>query len=128
MNDNWELLELSARGYCCSQVMVASALSIIEEENPRLIQAAGALCEGGHSGLTCGALTGGGCFMAILHESKAPEMIQKLNQWFLTKFESSDCGSLVGSNPQIKAERCPLLISEVYNKCLDLLEAHGYEG
>ncbi|MBI9106750.1 MAG: C_GCAxxG_C_C family protein [Spirochaetales bacterium] len=128
MNEtNWELLELAGKGYCCSQILAAQALSIKGVENPLLIRTMKAFCGGLQSGLLCGALSGGACFLELLHEGSAFVMIPELISWFTDNFGSSDCGVLTGGDADWKAEHCPLIIAGVYEKCLELLENHDYE-
>ncbi len=125
MNDelDFELLQLSAKGYCCSQIMLAKALQIREEENPALIEAAAGLCNGMQSGLVCGALSGACCALSLLAGDSAPELIMQLNEWFGREFGSFDCNSLTScGNPEKKAEICPGLVAAVCGKMFALLE------
>ncbi len=130
MNDEikFELMQLASKGYCCSQIMVAKALEIRDEENPTLIEAAGALGSGVQSGLLCGALSGAACFIRLLAEDSAGELIVRLNEWFVSEYGTTNCDELTsGRSPERKAEVCPNLIAEVYDKALSLVE-EAYEN
>ena len=118
-----ELLRLAAEGYCCSQIMVAKALELRDEENPALMEAAAALGNGLQSGHLCGALSGAACFLSLLAGDSAPDLIMRLNEWFASEFGTVNCGELTsGGDPERKTEICPSLIAAVYEKALDLVE------
>lgn len=126
---NWDLAKLSARGYCCSQILIARGLELAGEESSLMVRSAKALCGGLMSGLTCGALSGGACLIMMLKEPDAGEIIPALNRWFRERYGSSECAVLTkGGDPGTKAALCPGLVSAVYEKCLALLEEYGFEG
>ena len=85
-------IELSGKGYCCSQIMLILGLEEMDRENPDLIRAMAGLCMGvGNSGGTCGVLSGASCLLSLHagkgsddeepHE-KLPLMLSELTDWF----------------------------------------------
>ena len=92
MNQAETLQRLAKEGYCCAQILLISALEYVEKVCSELVRAVGGLCGGlGGSGLTCGALSGGACFLSYFAgkgkrgeaaDPNCKEMIQRLTKWF----------------------------------------------
>jgi hypothetical protein len=60
------MMQLSQKGYVCSQIIMQLGLDMREEENPSLIRAMAGPAYGCGSGkATCGALIGGVCLLAL---------------------------------------------------------------
>jgi hypothetical protein len=127
-----EIRRLASQGYCCSQIMVQMGLDAKEEENPELLDAVAGLCNGLHSGLVCGILTGAACLLSLYDKKNAASsMIPKLVDWFETVYTQScggiNCDEIIHDNPINKIERCPKMIEETIEKCRELLAEFGYE-
>lgn len=119
-------------GKCCSQVMVSMGLELTGQENPQLEQAAGALCQGIRSGLTCGVLTGAAMMLCLFDQEKAvSQMIPELTQWFRETYEEAyggiDCDTIIAKNPLNKPERCPAIMENTYRKAREILEDEGFD-
>ena len=89
------MIQLSAKGYYCSQIIVQLALEIRGEENPGLIRAMAGPAYGCGTGRgTCGTLIGGCCLLAM-YSAKGSDseteserymlMVNELTDWFLEK-------------------------------------------
>ena len=139
-----ELFQLSAKGYCCSQMMLKMALDLEEKENPDLIRAVGGLCNGiGNSQKTCGVITGGIGILGLYagkgedQEYRKEEyntMVEEYMEWFEEEFESTECANLIGVTEFFDPEhdtsyqvKCGEMIQEGYMKVMEILSDHGYE-
>jgi C_GCAxxG_C_C family probable redox protein len=118
------LNELKLQGYCCNQIMIMMGLEALDkEENEDLINVMSGLCNGLYSGLLCGVLSGGACLLSLYDPEKAAShMINELVEWFTQKYGTVNCNELVGEDMMGKIEKCPLMITETYEKILELLE------
>ena len=86
------MMQLSARGYCCSQILALLALEAQGRQNPDLVRALAGLCLGvGNSGGTCGVLSGAACLLALYTgkgsdeertDERLPLMFAELTDWF----------------------------------------------
>lgn len=124
MDDYMEkIFDYRLKGYCCTQILMQLGLDEKGTENPDLINAVKGLCNGLHSGLLCGALSGGVCLLSLFAPDKAHiKMIPALVEWFEDSFESFDCEALVGDAPRNKAEKCSEIVVRTYEKVKELLE------
>lgn len=119
-----EFERLSEEGVCCSQTMIIKALEFRGEHNPTLVEAARGLCGGMRSGLTCGALSGADCFLALNAGEQRDELMVKLNEWFYNEFGSHDCRVITDSgDPEKKKGVCPALRLSTYRQVLRLMES-----
>ena len=87
------------------------------------LKAMGALGYGLYSQLTCGALTGAACALALYGDSRdaCKEELQELNQWFAERFGSCSCCDILGKgNPP--TPHCQEIVLETVEKCFELLE------
>jgi len=118
------ILELSARGMCCSQVLMQIVgLDPLELESPELITAMGALGYGIRRQLTCGALSGAACAL-VLHSGsneRQGEMCAQLADWFHEAYGSTACGDILGKGhpPTLK---CREIMENTAIKSLEILE------
>ena len=132
-----EIMRLTRKGYCCSQIMALILLNEMGRENPDLVRAVGGLCYGiGYSGGTCGALSGGVCLISLLagkgaddesEKGPVPLMLADLVEWFKERTEGAyggtTCDDILASRPDKSA--CLALIAETYDKVMSILESHG---
>ena len=135
----FRMLELSGKGYCCSQIMFMMALELQGTSNPGLVKAMAGLCHGiGFSGNTCGALTGGACLIAY-YAGKGSDgdqngrgyatMLTDLAFWFREHIGPAHggvtCGEILVRNPDRLV--CKEIVAATYGKVMELLAEHGYD-
>ena len=131
------ILELSASGFCCTQILASIAMDLTGRENPDLLRALNGFCGGiGRTGGLCGAFSGGVAFLG-LHCGKGSEqeerdqelypMVQELKGWFEDRWRSLNCSDLVGQGRDERMAFCPGLMAETVGKCLSLLESRGID-
>ena len=136
------MLQLSGKGYACSQILIQLFLEEREEANPSLVRAMAGPAYGCGSGkATCGALTGGCCCLALYagkgadHESPAddfPLMLQELNDWFEEKVGKSNggvtCEAIVGEEgPSASRQVCGQIVGDTYAKVVEILLSHDVD-
>lgn len=136
------MLQLSAKGYGCSQILMRLFLELRGEDNPALVRSMAGLnygCGGGHA--TCGSLTGGCCVLALYagkgsdQESGSERltlMLQELSAWFEERVGRPHggiaCEAIVGAEgPKAARQRCSLIVAETHNKVLEILSANGFD-
>lgn len=117
-------------GKCCSAALVQLALELRGEDNPRLVQAAGALCLGVRGGALCGAATGAALLLELLcPQYAADQLIPELMDWFLAmtaqRYGSANCRDIAGEGPLKRKLTCPGLVVEAYEKARELLQEYG---
>lgn len=121
--------QLKLEGLCCSSILIQMGLDLRGEENSQLVRSARALCNGIHSGMTCGALTGAAIMLALFDEMNA-EMTQELARWFryelCDKYGSTDCVAITHGSPYEKASLCPGIMKATYARAKELLIEYGY--
>jgi len=130
-NEEPRLRELSAQGYCCSQIMVIMGLEAIGEEDPLLIEAMAALGGGARSGMLCGAITGACCMLALYDKDLAvkemiPEFMATVKQEFASRYGSTDCMEILQGDKQNRFLTCPQLMQDVYRMAQEVLQKHGF--
>lgn len=130
------IMELSQQGFCCSQILIMLGLEAQGKIDPDLVRAMGGLCGGvGYSGKNCGALTGAACLLSMYVGQGTSEeqellfgrgMINELVQWFDDEYGSPygsvDCTSILENEPNNRISRCPQIISDAFEKVVDILE------
>lgn len=123
------LHKLLLEGNCCSAALVQLALELRGEDNPQLVQAAGALCLGVRHGALCGAVTGTALLLELLCPQYADQLIPELMDWFLAmtaaRYGSANCRDIAGEGPLKRKLTCPGLVVEVYEKARELLLEYG---
>lgn len=136
------MLELSAQGFYCAQILMILALETEGKEDPDLIRAMSGLNGGmGFSGNACGALTGGCCLLGYfcgkgeaeeLEDPDASGIIQEFVDWFRTSvgeaYGGTDCRNILEGDPSNKIKRCPEVVEGVFSKCIELLSENGKAG
>jgi hypothetical protein len=118
-----KLFELKCRGYCCSRIIMALGLDRLGRENPDLLAAMEAFCNGLNEGKICGTLAAA---VSLLFVADAPaakaELRETLMDWFYDRFGGYDCDEIVQGNEMNKIAVCPGMIAETYEKVCELLE------
>lgn len=136
------MLELSAQGYYCAQILMILALELEGKENSDLIRAVSGLNGGlGFSGQLCGALTGGCCLLGYftgkgedeeIEDPDSSRMIKELVSWFEENIGNAyggcRCDEILEGNPANKMQRCPEVVEGVFTKCLELLQEKNLPG
>ncbi len=121
--------QLKSEGLCCSSIMIQMGLDLRGESNEQFVRSARALCNGMHSGLTCGALTGAVCMLALFDE-KNTEMTKEMADWFryklCEKYGSVECEDITHCDAYVKTIICPDLMRATYVKAKELLTEFGY--
>ncbi|MCR5336161.1 MAG: C-GCAxxG-C-C family protein [Synergistes sp.] len=124
-----QLHQLRIEGHCCSSIIIEMGLRLRGESNEQFVKASRALCNGMHSGLVCGALTGAVCMLALFDE-KNNEMIKDMADWFTNElcgeYRSADCRDITHLDPYEKAMKCPDLLKAAYLHAKELLAGYGY--
>lgn len=136
------MLELSAQGFYCAQILMILALEAEGKEDPDLIRAMSGLNGGmGFSGNACGALTGGCCLLGYfsgkgeaeeIEDPNASRLIQAFVDWFQSTvgeaYHGCDCRDILENDPANKMKRCPEVVESVFEKCMELLAEYGMAG
>jgi C_GCAxxG_C_C family probable redox protein len=136
------MLQLSQKGYGCSQVLIRLCLEARGEDNPALVRSMAGLaygCGGGQA--TCGTLTGACCALA-LYAGKGSDgeeaserlmlMLQELSDWFWQhvgeRHGGITCETIVGeAGPAAARQRCGAIVADTYAKVLEILTANGFD-
>ena len=132
---NEYIAQLSAQGYHCSQIMMQLSLALRQQEDPLLIRSLGGLGGGMFRGKTCGTLTGATCVLAsyVPRAQGEPEpelykeMVGELVDWFEAEQVSLECCDLVERDGISKANFCPGLMAQTFEKVIEILESHGID-
>lgn len=135
-----EMLELSSKGYYCSQILMKIILDIEEKENTDLIRAMGGLTGGlGFNQKICGALTGGACVLGYfaskgeddeIEDEKLGVMVKDLIEWFENDGSDSkgiNCYDILDGDFNNKSKTCPKLVLNTFEKIVEILNGYGYE-
>lgn len=134
------LLELTQKGYQCSQILLILALRSQGKENPGLVRALYGLGRGtaGHLG-ACGSLTGAACLLSWYagkgsddeqESDLLPGMLEEFWEWFeethTPRYGGITCAAILadGADP---LHRCGAIVADSYRKCLEILTANGFD-
>lgn len=141
-NTQIRMMQLSAKGYYCSQIILQLALEARGEENPALVRAMAGPAYGCGSGrATCGALTGGCCLLAYYAgkgsdgESESDRlflMLSELADWFDqqvgARYGGSACEAITGEEgPAAARRRCGGIVADTFAKAMEILMANAYD-
>ncbi|MEW6439552.1 MAG: DVU_1555 family C-GCAxxG-C-C protein [bacterium] len=143
-DDLFRMLQLAAKGYCCSQILLILALEEQGKQNRDLIRALGGLCQGMGGGPgCCGALSGGTCLLALYggkgrddeeKDERLPVMLEELTDWFRDRFGGArgevNCGAILGEDAGGIPDpgRCGDLVAETYVQAMEILASHGIDA
>lgn len=132
------LLELSRQGLFCAQITLELALEMEGKEDPDLLRAMGGLNGGvGELGGLCGAYTGGACLISYFagrgeaDELEHPDyraMQREFADWFrdyVAEYGGCDCARILGGDERNKLQRCPIIVRDAFEKCMELLSERG---
>lgn len=136
------MMQLAARGYCCSQILGWLALEAQGRRNPDLVRALSGLCLGvGNSGGTCGVLTGAACLLALYAgkgadeeqaDERLPLMFAELTEWFSRTvgqtYGGIHCTDILGEEGrQPQPGRCGPILLDTYRRVLEILSEDGFD-
>jgi len=136
------MMQLTAKGYCCSQILVVLALEAQGLENPELVRSAQGLCMGlGCGGGACGAMTGGALVVGLYAgkgedmdepHPELPLMLSELVEWFSARvggqYGGTNCSDVMGDDCGAPDPgRCGPIVSETFGAVMDILQAHGID-
>jgi hypothetical protein len=134
------MMQLSTKGYYCSQILLILGLEAQGKENPDLIRAVDGLAGGCSEGsCTCGCLTAGCCLLSLFagkgsdHEvrnEKYAKMMKELVQWFWARYgfryQGIDCMAITGaSTAQPVKDLCWNIMESVYYRVMEILNSYG---
>lgn len=123
METNERILEYKLKGYCCSQIITALILDDLGKDNPDLINAMGAYCNGLEEGENCGTLLASVAMLYMVDTKGADrELRADFMDWFHDAYGSYSCMDIVNDDPAKKMEICPVMIENCYNYLHELLE------
>jgi len=133
--DAMRMLELSAQGFQCAQILMIHALELDDKEDAGLVRAAGGLNTGlADTSGPCGALTGGCCFISYfagkgdkdeLEDPAYREMLVEFTAWFKEAYGSQICADIIDGDASNIMTRCPGIVQAAYSKAMEILEANG---
>jgi C_GCAxxG_C_C family probable redox protein len=140
-NDMIRMMELAAKRFHCSQILLCMGLEAQGKNNPDVIRAVNGLAGGmGFSGDVCGTLTGGACLLGLYAGRGAPEeeedprlnlMVSELVEWFSKEFGEKyggiQCRVILDDDPNNQKTRCPAMVMKVYEKAKSLLVENGLD-
>lgn len=130
------ITEMMSEGFGCSQIMVRLVHEMQGKEDEEMMRALCGLRGGMLTQRDCGTLTGGCCMLASFcgsgrpHEETGigyPDMIVDFANWFEEHFGSAECAKLVGPTMEERMKVCPGYMKESFEKCMELVYAHGYD-
>lgn len=136
-----EMMQLAAKGYCCSQILLILALDAQGLENPELVRAAQGLCMGMGCGGPCGAMTGGALLIGLYagrgsdfeqpHE-RLGLMLSELVEWFSErvggKYGGVNCSDVMGDEcGEPDPARCGPIVAETFAKAMEILQAQDID-
>lgn len=135
----FRMMELKARGYYCSQIMMLLTLENQDKTNDDLIRAMSGLAFGAGIGDICGALTGGACILSLYagkgkeeeeEDSRLKGMLLELGEWFretyTEKFGGTSC-DVISEDGSLRNERCGGVVAATYQKVLEILDDNGFD-
>jgi hypothetical protein len=136
------MMQLGAKGYVCSQILVKMMLELRDEENPSLVRAMAGPGYGCATGsATCGALMGGCCALALYvakgsdsetPSEKLPLMLIALTEWFTDQVGGQHrgitCDEIVGEGGPLKSQQtCAGIVADTFVQINTILVENGID-
>ncbi|MBQ3508710.1 MAG: C_GCAxxG_C_C family protein [Peptococcaceae bacterium] len=137
------LLDLTSKGYACSQILLMMGMELNGEENSAVVRTMAGLNEGMYgSGRLCGCLTGGSCLLGYFsgkgldeEELEHPafrKMVADFSAWFEEtwggQYGGINCDDILEDNRANQMSRCPEIVQSSFEKCMELLEENQCLG
>lgn len=139
-DQDFRIAELLIGDFKCSHILMMLALEAQNRASPDVVRAMSGLALGSGQGFNCGLLTGGACVIGLCAgrgsetETDDPRLAAALDDftgWFHAtmndRFGGIDCADIMKFDPALRAERCPGLIGEVWDKLCECLDSHGID-
>lgn len=141
MDEMERMIELKRQGFYCSQILLIMGMDLLGKSNPDLVRSMHGLTRGlGDSGEICGALTGAACLLGFYAGKGTPEqeedprldfMVADLVSWFkeeyTPRYGGIRCEEILRDDPRGLVTRCPVLVSESFQKVKELLVENGFD-
>lgn len=135
------LIDLTMKGFSCSQILLQLALDYQGKENPDLLRAMSGLALGTATRAgTCGTLTGAACLLGLyagkgrdeeLENERLPGMLEELWEWFeertLPSFGGISCQAIFVDGAE-QSQRCGPLVEATFRKTLEILADNGFDA
>jgi hypothetical protein len=124
----------AARGLYCAQIVMEVGLRRLGLSAPDAVAAMGGLIGVmGFRGVTCGALTAGGCLLALAGRSRLGDRVYMLIEDFearwgelTVRYPGSRCADILDAEPdRLPTDVCPPLIAGAISLALKLLAGEG---
>jgi hypothetical protein len=116
--------QLSKKGLCCAQMVMAIGLEMRDESNDRLVRAMAGACNGLCSESACGAFIAGACLLALFTDADVSPLVRRLRQVFESEFSSINCPDLVDFR-QRDYRKCREITVRTCEICFEILEDNG---
>ena len=113
--------QLSMKGLCCSQIVMAIGLEMREEENDSLVRAMAGACNGLCSESACGAFIAGACLLALFTDTDVSPFVRQLREAFVSEFSSINCPDLVDIR-QRDVQKCKDITVRTCEMCFEIME------
>lgn len=134
------IVELSKKGYFCSQILITLGLDAQGKSDPDLVRTMDGLAHGcWYPEGQCGAWSGAACLIALYAgkgaddeeaDSEFFEMLKKLGDWFIPTFTERyggiTCGVITAEKSELPG-RCRNAVRESYEFAVNLLLENGYD-
>ncbi len=133
-------MQLSAQGFCCSQIMMKLTLADMGEENTPLVRAMAGLCEGSDTGDICGIASGAACIMALYAAKGSAEetaldcyplLLSEFMDWFKANAESwgggITCDDITAYHGGVKPEVCGNIMVRAREMILQILTENNID-
>jgi len=141
MDETERMIELKRQGFYCSQIILLLGMDLLGKDNPDLVRSMHGLARGlGDSAEICGALTGSACLLGLYAGKGFPDeeedprldlMVGDLVRWFksayIPRFGGIRCEEILSNDPRGLTTRCPVLVSDSFQKVKELLVENGFD-
>ncbi len=133
------MMQLSAEGFCCSQILIKLTLEDMGEDNIPLVRAMAGLCEGFGTGELCGVASGAACVMALYAAKGSPEeqtldcyplLLAQFMDWFKgssTSWGGIRCDDIIAFHGGKKPEVCGGILQRARETILAILAESGID-
>ena len=119
--------QLSKKGLCCAQIVMAIGLEMRDESNDSLVRAMAGACNGLCSESACGAFISGACLLALFTDGDVSPFVRLLRQAFDAEFSSINCHDLVDFR-QRDYRKCLEITVRTCEICFEILEDNDLLG
>ena len=138
--DSFRVAELLLADLKCSHIMMILALEAAGRQDPDLVRAMSGLAVGMGQGMTCGILSAGSCVVGMLagkagedesEDSRFVDILEEFGGWFkhrcTEEYGGCNCSDIMQFDMNLKAQRCPALIAESWQKLNEILNRYDVD-